>query len=222
MPGAKKSATKNAPTAPVNKVLKTKWEKAIATYRGARDAESSGWDDRYEALGDIIEAEPPLYLAGGYSTIKAFLAAEAPGETERSVRRAVRVARHFDPADEAKHGVAKLEALLDYLAAHGGESKVPAKLDLSKQRVRLPQGKSYQMRPFAELTLAELRRAARSKAGAGADDRANASPEVKRWKAVLVKAKLAQVAVSMRGGLLTFSGIAPELVKKVGAVLGKA
>lgn len=59
MRDAKQSSTKNAPAPLVDKVLKAKREKAIATYRGARDAGSSRWDDRYEAVGNIIEADPP-------------------------------------------------------------------------------------------------------------------------------------------------------------------
>ena len=56
--------TSSAAKGPVDTALKAKWEKAIDQYRAARDAETSGWDERYEALGDIVEAEPPLYLAG--------------------------------------------------------------------------------------------------------------------------------------------------------------
>ncbi len=224
MAGNKTAAAEGAGTVAkslVDKALKARWEKAIARYRAARDTESSGWDDRYEALGDIIESEPPYYLAGGHATTRAFLKAEAPGETERSVRRSIRVARHFEPSDEATHGIAKLEALLDYLAAHGSKATVPAKLDLARQRVRVAEGKSFRMRPFAELTLAELRRAARAKGAGSSEASAKVPAEVKKWRAALAKAKLSQVGVSLQGGLLTFSGIAPEMVKKVGAVLGK-
>ena len=56
--------------------------------------------------------------------------------------------------------------------------------------------------------------------GAGAGP-AKVPAEVKKWKAVLAGAKVAQVGVSLQGGLLTFSGIEPEMVKKVGAALAK-
>jgi len=118
-------------------------------------------------------------------------------------------------------GFAKLEALLDYLAANGAKTTVPAKIDLEKQRVRMADGKSYKMVPFAQLTLAELRRAARAKAGGAPAGSAKVPAEVKKWKAVLAGAKLAQVGVSLQGGLLTFSGIEPEMVKRVGAALAK-
>ena len=224
MAGKAKSAAKNAvPTAEsvVNKALKARWQREIARYRAARDSEASDWDDRYEALGDIIEFEPPSYLAGGYASVSAFLKAEVPGETERSVRRAIRVARHFEPSDEAAHGISKLEALLDYLKAHGSEPSVPAKIDLARQRVRVADGKSYKMKPFAEVTVSELRRASRVKAAGATAESAKVPAAVKKWKAALARAKLAQVGVSLKGGLLTFSGIAPAQVKKLGAVLAK-
>jgi hypothetical protein len=70
-------------------------------------------------------------------------------------------------------------------------------------------------------TLAELGWAARAKAGGAPAGSAKAPAEVKKWKAVLAGAKLVQVGVSLQGGRLTFSGIEPEMVKKVGAVLAK-
>jgi hypothetical protein len=88
--------------------------------------------------------------------------------------------------------------------------------------IRVHAPTSYKMVPFAQLALAELRRAARAKKGSAATvESAKVPAEVKKWKAALAKAKLPQVGVSLQAGLLTFSGISPDLVKRVGAVLGK-
>src|SRR5687767_11771137 len=75
----------------VDAALKARWNEAIARYRAARDEEVEGWDERYEALGEIIDSEPPYYLAGGYKTAREFLKKEVPDQDERSVRAYVRV-----------------------------------------------------------------------------------------------------------------------------------
>ncbi len=71
--------------------------------------ERARWDEQYEALGEILDGDPPLYLAGGYANEKAFLAAALRGVDVRSARRSCRVARFFDADDEAAHGVMKLD-----------------------------------------------------------------------------------------------------------------
>ena len=109
---AKRAARGAPPEGLVDKALKARWEEAIARYRKARTEEIEGWDERYEALGDILDNDPPYYLAGGHKTARAFLQAEVPDQDERSVRTYIRVARFFDPEDEAKHGVSKLDLLL--------------------------------------------------------------------------------------------------------------
>jgi hypothetical protein len=149
----------------VDRALKARWNEALERYRVARAEETAGWDERYEALGDIVDAKPPLYLAGGFKTAGAFLRAEAPELSERQVRTYIRVARYFDPEDEARHGVSKLEALLDYLEAAGGVPLAPAKLHVERQRVRVKRGKVERRVPFAEVTVQELRAAVKKARG---------------------------------------------------------
>src|SRR5690349_25073245 len=55
-----------------DKALKARWEEALRRYVRARTEETEGWDARYEALGDILDSDPPLYLAGGYTSAAAF------------------------------------------------------------------------------------------------------------------------------------------------------
>jgi hypothetical protein len=190
--------------------LKARWKEAITRYRRARDEETSSWDERYEALSEVLESDPPLYLAGGYKTARAFLRAEAPGQTERTVRRYMRVAQHFDPEDESTHGIAKLDALLDYLVAVGGAPVAPAKVNLATQRVRIREGKKTQLRLFSEVSVADLRRVARAALTASQRLPDNLPPLVKAVKSALQRAKLGEVGVRLRAGKLDLGGVPVE------------
>lgn len=217
---AKKAGGPKAPTrAGVNPLvdegLKIRWNEAIARYRKSRAVEMKEWDERYEALGEILDSDPPYYLAGGYPSALAFLAAEAPDQDPRTVRTYVRVARYFDPDDEAKHGISKLDALLDYLEAVGGAPLAPAKINLSKQKVRSGSGKAQKLVPFGEITVAELRASMRTARTPASKSAAKEPKAVKVVREALKKAGAGAVAVRMRNGKLDIGGI--ELTK-LGAV----
>jgi hypothetical protein len=219
-PAAKsKPSARAAPAGLVDQGLKLRWEEAIARYRKARDEEVAGWDERYEALGDILDSDPPYYLAGGHKTARAFLKAEVPDQDERTVRTSIRVARYFDPEDEAQHGISKLDSLLGYLEAAGGAPLAPAKIKLAKQAIRVPEGKGFRTVPFAETTNEQLRAATRAAAQrAGKVSRAS-SPVVKAIQEVLSKAKIRGLGVRLSRGRLALSGIALDDVSKVGRAL---
>lgn len=202
----------------VDKGLEKRWEEAIERYRAARGEEMAGWDERYEALGEILDSDPPYYLAGGYKTARAFLAAEAPDQDERTVRTYVRVARYFDPEDEARYGITKLDGLLDYLEAAGGAPLAPAKINPVKTKVPVTRGGKELVIPFAEATKEELRASTRSaKAGSGKTSKTE-PPLVKAMRKALSKAGLGKVSVRLRRDELDFGGVPRD---RVGA-LGKA
>lgn len=207
---ATRKATPDAREALVDKALKKRWTEAIGRYRVARDEASAGWDARYEALDEIISSEPPYYLAGGYATIGAFLRAEVPNESARGVNMAIRVARHFDPEDESKYGMTNLDVLLRYLEADAGGPLGKAKIDPSRQKIRVKVGKTTKLVPFAQATREQVRAAARVAQGRGGGASAALPPMVKTLKKALSEAGLSAVAVSMRAGKVTLSGIAPE------------
>jgi hypothetical protein len=188
----------------VDKALSAHWKDAFQRFEDAKQGEAERWDEQYEALGEILDAEPPLYLAGGYASDKAFLAAVLPGVDVRSARRSCRVARYFDAEDEATHGVMRLEALLDYLEATHDAPLVPAKINTKKQRVRVSSGKSTRSVLFADATLAVLRASIRRATKAPAT---RSSPAVMAVKAALAKHGFSEVAVSIRDNRLTLSGI---------------
>ena len=65
----KAAKAKSLPANPMeDKALKQRYLEALDRLRNASASEAKGWDERYEALGDILESEPPYYLAGGYKT----------------------------------------------------------------------------------------------------------------------------------------------------------
>jgi len=222
-PGSKKPKKTNTEDGPlVDRALKARWEAAIGRYRRARSEETEGWDERYEALGEILDSDPPYYLAGSYRSAKAFLAAEAPGQDLRSVRRYVRVARHFDPADEVRYGITRLDVLLDYLEATNHAAPLPpAKIDLARQKVRLLESGQSRLRPFAELGVDELRAACRAARRAEAKPSAKLPPIARAVEQALTKAGLRTIAVGVRGGALYLGSIPMAQVPALGAALSK-
>ncbi|WP_437680743.1 hypothetical protein [Sorangium sp. So ce131] len=218
----RRSAGGAAPDGLVDQALKARWEEAIARYRKARTEELEGWDERYEALGDILDSDPPYYLAGGFKTARAFLQAEVPDQDERSVRTYIRVARFFEPEDEAKHGISKLDLLLRYLEAAGGVPLAPAKIRPDKQKIRVAKGKTQRLVPFPEVTFDELRQAIRTAARSAGKVTKNAPPLVRALGGLLAKAKLRGVGVRLRGGKVDLSGIPAGELAALGKVLASA
>ena len=213
---SKKSAT--TPKTIVDKSLKLRFADALDRYRAARTTETASWDERYEVLGEILDAA--LFLAGGFKDASAFLRAEAPELSQEQARTYIRVARYFDAEDEAKHGVTKLDLLLKYLDAAGGAPIAPARINPDKQVLRVQRGKVTRKVLFAEVTAAELKTLARVANAAGKKAGSKfAPPEVKAVQAALSKAKVRGVAVSVRDGKLALSGIALDGIAAVGKAL---
>lgn len=206
----------------VDQALKSRWSEAISRYRKARAAETSSWDDRYEALGEIIDSDPPYYLAGGHKTVAAFLKAEVPDQDARTVRTYIRVARYFDPKDEERHGISKLDALLRYLEASGGAPLAPKKVSPDSQKIAVPKGKGLRTVPFAETSVQDLRAATRAAASRTGKQTTKVPPVVRELKALLSRAKLSEVGVRLRGDRIDLSGISVVRVAALGKALAAA
>jgi len=223
--GARKqtAATKKAvPKVVIDKGLHTRWEEAFSRYQAARTNEAADFDARYEALGEILDGQPPYYLAGGFKTATEFLAKTEPGEDERTVRQKIRVAQYFDPSDEEKHGYSKLDALLSYLEAVGGAPLPPAKLHVERQKVKVTRGKTTRALPFPDVTRDEISVATRVAKGQAGKAAPRQPPLVKALRAVLAKAKLSRIGVRLRDGKVDLTGIAPEHLAALGKALAKA
>ena len=107
---------------PVDAKLKARWDAALAEVGKAKARGASAFDELYEAVGAIIDHDPPLYVLGGYASVKEF-AAEVLGEKARTVQRNVRVARFASPRDEDKYGVTKLDAATRATRASAGTTR---------------------------------------------------------------------------------------------------
>jgi hypothetical protein len=199
--------------------LVTDWQREIVLYRTLATDETAKWDKRYEVLGRIIDHVPPLYLAGGYSDVRAFLAVEAPDESERSARSRIRVARHFDVDHELEFGISRLDLLLDYLQVTGRLRDPSDKLDPAAQKVRVPNGERVRIVPFPKITAAELRTAIRAAKSKSQAPSAKAPPVVVSLRRLLAEAGLGAVSVSLKTGKLTLGGIDPQAVGKLAKAL---
>jgi hypothetical protein len=201
----------------VDKKLKARWQAQLERFEENRGRELAGWDEMYEALGEILDSEPPLYLAGGFKTARAFLAARLPGVNEQTARDYVRVARNFDPPDEQKHGVSKLVLLLDYVEAVGGAPLVPVKLD--PDRVQIKEGPGGPTVRFSEISYQALRVAVRAAKGRSRKPRPADPPLVRAVRAALKRERLGQLGVRQRRDKLDLTGIPKVKLAAAGRAL---
>nr|MBK7068886.1 hypothetical protein [Deltaproteobacteria bacterium] len=135
MAASKTTRAKKKVELTVDPELKEKWDALDAAMHKARIAEGGSFDTYWEHAATVIDHEPPLYLAGGYASAKAFVE-EHLHEKERTARRWMRVARYASPNEISHHGPSKLDAALSLLEA-GGNDLSSGKLPVDFGRVRV-------------------------------------------------------------------------------------
>lgn len=192
----------------IDRKSKLAWEALSKAMHEAKREESSGFDAYWEAVQAIIDHTPPLYLAGGFTTVRAFLA-EVVGEKERTAFRMMRVARFASPDDETRYGTSKLDAALTYLAAKGLQLEGP-KIPVDFARLKIPttrEGKAHLL-GLSDATVAEIAAATRSLMRKGRAPKKAASPVQGAIEAGLRKsAALRKVGVQHVRGEITVRGI---------------
>lgn len=164
MPKRTRGLTKGkAPEQPVSvkidPALKKAWSAALAALEAASRSGAQAFDRKYEAVGAILEHEPPLYLAGGLSTVGDFVSRHLPGEEVRSVLRNARVAKYASPVEEETYGTSKIDVVIDYLEVKNGKpahGRIP--VDFAKLRIATKDGSI----PFADATVQQIRDATRA------------------------------------------------------------
>jgi hypothetical protein len=206
-PPAKKTKTTDAaalvrPSA----ALRKEWqaiERRIVALRG-RGAEA--FDELYEAVHEVMAADPPLYLAGGMRSAREFIAKALPGESERSVSRNVLVAVAFSPEDEAAKGIAFLEELAKYAQELSGSSALPRAIDLDRLRIPVKSdGSAAATKRASACDIDEIRAA---RAALGKKKSAPRPPaETAIARALSTRKSLAGVKVRVTGDSVTFSGV---------------
>ncbi len=182
-------------TLAVDAQLKRRWEEARRTIEAARHDEAKEFDVLWEAVGDVIGAEPPLYLAASYKSEREFFLRflEVAQDTGR---RKVRVAKFASPADIEAFGDTKLDALLDYLEAQTGGA-LPGKLPVALGKVRIPveQGGAKKFVTIGEATREQIRAATRARK-AKTGKQAALSPKAGALRLALDREGLKAVAVT--------------------------
>lgn len=160
---------------------------------------SDARDRLRETVAEIVEHDPPLYLAGGFATDNAFFGGVLK-ETERSARRNIRVARYASPAEEVRFGTSKLDAVLGFLEAKSGALKGRLPVDLDKLRIPIARGESTVSLGIEEATVEEIAAATRAlkrKEGAAAR---KTSPVVAAVSSELKSAPLRTISVRLSAG----------------------
>ncbi|MBK8259392.1 MAG: hypothetical protein IPK82_42895 [Polyangiaceae bacterium] len=191
----------------VDKALKKKWQQALEVLQGAKREGAGAFDRQWEAIGAIIEHDPPLYLAGGMATIKAFLETHV-GENERTARRLIRVAKYASPAEENRYGISKLDAAISFIEAQLGQP-VQGRLPVAFDALRIPVEKDAKTTtlPLEKCPVEQIQAATRALLRTKDKAPAKASPVVKAITKELQSTKWRGVTVRLAGGKVSFGGV---------------
>jgi hypothetical protein len=147
---------------------------ALGVVRASRREGSTAFDELWETVAEIVESEPPLYLAGGYATVRDFLAQEV-GEPERSAKRWMKVAKYASPVEENKYGTSKLDAAIAFVEAkNGAPAKGRIPIDFAKLKVLVEGNGKRSLVKLADATVDQIR--AHASSGEGRSRRAHQTP----------------------------------------------
>jgi hypothetical protein len=191
----------------VNQDLRKRWLRALDVVRDAKREGASAFDVLWETVAEIVEHDPPLYLAGGLATVKDFLAQHL-SETERSARRWMRVAKFASPAEEARYGVSKLDAVIGYLEAKSG-GPIQGSLPVAFDKLKIPverDGKPTTV-PLEEATVEAIETATRKLKRSGQKHPRAASPVLVAVTRELSKGKLRGISAKISGGKLMLGAV---------------
>ena len=223
-PAKKRLARKSARAKPVSittlvdPVLKRRWDDAVRRIHAASHEESRDYDQKWEAVADVVDATPPLYLAGGFSTDRDFFDQFLHVDRTTGLRKA-RVARFASPAEIEAWGDTRIDAALTYLEAKAG-APLRGKLPVALDKVRIPvtvKGKTTTL-TLATATRDQLRTATRALLGEHAS-RIKASPRGRAVQAALAGRGLQTVSVAPHREGFDLRGIPWAAVKKVAQAL---
>lgn len=206
----------------VDHELKAHWVSLLAKLEEAKREGAGAFDQQWEAIGAIVEHDPPLYLAGGFSTIRDFLEKHV-GESERTARRFIRVAKYASPAEEAKYGISKLDRAIAYVEAKaGGPAKERLPVAFDKLKVPVDSGGKTSLVPLEKARVEDIEAATRKLVRESEKEApVKASPLVKAVTAQLKSKALQGISVRISGGKLFLGAIAPESLEELSAALLK-
>ncbi len=192
----------------IDRALKRRWDAALTAMHAAKAHESSGFDAYWEAVGAVIDHDPPLYLAGGSATIGEFLAGHV-GESERTARRNIRVARFASAQEETRYTVTKLDATLAWLEARGlalEHGKAP--IDFAALRFDVERDGKARRLSLAEVTTDEILALTTALRRDQGRSRKGSTPEIDAVaKGLRADRSLRGVSVGFRDGAFSFRAV---------------
>jgi hypothetical protein len=183
-----------------------RWKALRAQLDARKREEAEGYDAYWEAVGEILDAQ--LYVDGGFETADAFVR-EVIKEPMRTVARHVRVAKYASPVDEARFGVAVIDAAIAYLEAKlGAPLRERLPFPLATLRVEMEQeGKTHRL-GLDELSVEQLRAATKALTKARGKTRVVRSPSHEAiTRALEGVASLKDIRVQVRDGFVDFRGV---------------
>lgn len=181
----------------VDASLRKLWNDASERLTRATSEGAQAWDDRYEAIGEILEHQPPLYLAGGFATDQAFLK-EVVAEERTTIYRNVRVAKYASAKEVERYGSSRLDLAITFVETkNGGALKGRTPIDFAALRFSTPGGK----KSLIEASVEDVRHAIAELKGKKTTSE-KASPEATAIKKLLSAAKVKGVAFDVRRELV--------------------
>jgi hypothetical protein len=184
-------------TITIDASLKKLWEEASKRLTQATSQGALAWDERYEAIADITEHQPPLYLAGGFATEKAFFE-KSVGEDRSTVYRNMRVAKYATAREVETYGASRLDAAITFVETkNGGALKGRTPIDFASLRFPVKSG----TKKLEQATVEDLRDAIAALKGTTRAS-VKASPEATAISALLEKSKVKGVTFDVRKDLV--------------------
>lgn len=212
---SKKRASKLAPAksprdvkVKVDGKLKKQWDQTLGEIRKAKGRGAEAFDELWEAVARVVEHDPPLYVIGGYGSAAEFFE-EVLQEKARTARRFMRVAKYASPREETKYGTTLLDAALAYIeATAGGELSGPLPIAFERLRIPVVRGAETVRLPLEEVTAEEITKATRALASKKNGKPRSSDPvEEQLRKALIGSTATKAVRATVRGGVVTFSGV---------------
>lgn len=203
----------------VDATLKKLYAETLHRLNEATNEGAKSWDHRYEAIAEILEHEPPLYLAGGFATDADFLAKQVK-ENRQAVYRNIRVAKYANPEDIERFTAARLDLAISFVETkNGGPLKGRTPIDFERLHFPFKQDGKRISKNLADITVVELRAAIALLKGHQTNSK-NASPIARALGAAIKKTGVKGVTASVSKKLVTLHIPLADL-NKVAAALSK-
>lgn len=202
----------------VDRKLVASWRKIDRKLSALVKEDATRFDTRYELVADALDADKPLYLAGGYRSFEQFCR-QYLKEDPRAVRRNVLVARCADPDEIKQYGAAFLERVIQWLIARKKLVVAKGRSPVAFSTVKVPVDFDGKVRLVAlpDVTWEQLDAALHT-----ALDAANAVETVAVVRALERAVKgtsLDEITIKFKAGKLSFSGVPLEWLELFGKVV---